>query len=578
MPSSSQHDIHRAYDQLEKVANDIRDLIFDFDISKYPWEQLLNKYYILNKNLDTIQSIMKKEDSNFKMSLLHPKDGNLENLTQLTEKLSVYTHDLQKTKETKSEDFPQISSSNLSNMNNEELQNRRSRHDELASHCFSCLEKQKKKVQSTIKKKDKTTSFHKVFNIDDSKDLLPDTLLIKHNAIRKQSKMKNILLESILTGKELNNTVIPQNTNNINYLRDVYKGSIPTSAPRSKFVASTTEDPFKPNIINNTSTMQQGSNTKQQQQGGINIKTVTSSGTAGSQNVNTNVNLMKKEPGTEGVNVDIKKEGVNKPPTNLRTNTTAGMVNRGNGMPQGTSPMIKKENVGGVTGPNTNTTNINTGGNTPITAAGRGRRNAVTPTTVTTGGGSGRTTPTSGVNTKPPTNGNFFNTPNNGVRGNTTTGTDGLIDLTTQGAALNQNRMNNTNVGGVVNATGINPNTPRNQQAMGMGRGNQTPTAPTAGVNPNVMMFPTAAAMGGNFMNRPGNMIFPPTGGVYQIPGQLGRGAPNMFGPNFLMRGAPNPMYMPQFYGLPTTATNPTATQPGQQQGNTNPQQQQQKK
>ncbi|KAF0981692.1 hypothetical protein FDP41_012349 [Naegleria fowleri] len=247
MPPSLLQETHRTFEQIEKAAKDTTDKILEFDIKLCPWEQLLSKYCILNKNLETIQTMMKKDDSNFRMALLHPKDASVEGLTQVTEKLSVYTLDLQKTKDSK--DFPQITSNNplsFTFSNQAEQIEKRIHHDDLATFCYTLIDKEYKKPSGSLKKKDKTSNQPRVFKFEEAKSLLQDTYKQRDASIRKQQKMrKNTIMDSILTGRDL---IV--SGSDIQILRDLERRSVyGTVSKRSA------EEVFKPNIPPATSTI-----------------------------------------------------------------------------------------------------------------------------------------------------------------------------------------------------------------------------------------------------------------------------------------------------------------------------------
>ncbi|KAG2387635.1 hypothetical protein C9374_001229 [Naegleria lovaniensis] len=229
MPPSLLQETHRTFDHIEKAAKDTTDKILEFDIKLCPWEQLLSKYCILNKNLETIQTMMKKDDSNFRMALLHPKDATLEGLTQ--------------------QGLPQITSNNplsFTFANQAEQIEKRIHHDDLATFCHTLIDKEYKKPSGSLKKKEKASNQPRVFKFEEAKSLLQESFKQRDASIRKQQKMrKNTIMDSILTGRDL---IV--SGSDIQILRDLERRSV-----YGAVVKRSSEDIFRSNIPPTTSTV-----------------------------------------------------------------------------------------------------------------------------------------------------------------------------------------------------------------------------------------------------------------------------------------------------------------------------------
>ena len=332
MPSSEK-DLQRTCEHIEKAAVDIKSQIEDFDL-KYPWEQLLNKYFVLNKNIETIQSWMKKDDY-VRTALLYPKDGPHDTLTQTTEKLSVHTHDLHKAKETKKEDFPQITSNHqltsLTFSNPAEQQQKREMHDDIATSMYTYIDKEYKRPSTTqLKKKDKSTQ--RVFKLEEAKSLLKENLKQKDAAIRKQQKMKNTLLEAILTGRDL-----APSKSDIALLRDAEKKYLASQPLSMTLTISKTklynEEIFKPVTVT-TSTATNQTTTSTTASSKIKISTVPSSSL---QPASGATGQVKKEEGISATPGE-KSASAKKTPSNVNYRTPTSNVMRTPGSQTGRTP------------------------------------------------------------------------------------------------------------------------------------------------------------------------------------------------------------------------------------------------
>ncbi|EFC44300.1 hypothetical protein NAEGRDRAFT_79861 [Naegleria gruberi] len=251
MPPTAFHESQRTYEQIERAAKDTLDKICEFDIKLCSWETLLNKYCVLNKNLETIQSLIKKDDSNFRMALLYPKDENVDNLVRITNILSVYTNDLQKTKETK--ELPQITSNNqlaYSLLNPSEQIEKRSNHDDIISSCSAFIKENWKFTQSNTPlpngsagNKKANTQQRPYSKLGECKELLTADQQRFDVSIRKQAKMRNnTLLFSMQRGTRLQN----DDKTDIAHLKDAEKKSFAIMHVSKK--PERKEEPFKVNL------------------------------------------------------------------------------------------------------------------------------------------------------------------------------------------------------------------------------------------------------------------------------------------------------------------------------------------